>query len=247
MTMDPDNEKSLMRPYPPIANVITLLHKLRSRNLPEKIERQYLRETVKIPEGTIRRTLFAMRFLGLVDEDNKPLEPLESIATSTDEEYQVALSGLIRSAYREVFDKVSPGEDTQDKIYNEFRRYKPPSQRDRMVAFFLGMCREAGIPTLDTPKARLMATAKTTGKKQGIKNKANIPSQRVEQVPAYFQQTTIIDPAIQGMIQSLPVPGTQLNKERREQWLTMAEAILKYVYPEVATLNVDEEETETID
>lgn len=246
MVTEADNEKSTNRPYPPISNVTALLHRLRSRNLPDQINNEYLRD-IGIPEGTIARTLYAMRFLKLINENSEPTEPLRSISVSTDEEYQAVLSGIVKEAYREVFNVIDPAEDTQDKIFNVFRRYTPASQRNRMVAFFLGICREAGIPTLTLQKGRSMSSVKAARQRQVTKKEVVITPQRGKKRLTYPQQTNGIDPAIQGLIQTLPMAGTQLSKERRDQWLAMAEATLKFVYPEVATPSLDEEETVTME
>jgi len=217
------------RPYTPVANVVSVLQRLRTRNLPETINVEYLRDA-SIPEGTISRTLFALRFLGLIDEYGTLLEPLKAIHTSTDEEYQEILAGLIRTAYKEVFNVVDPGQDTQDKVLNVFRRYLPASQRERMVAFFLGMCREAGIPTLDVPKARSM-TASAPANKQQRKPTPN-RTHKARKPESDEQPQLDIAPALEGLIRSLPKPGESLSKERREKWVEMAKATLEFVYPE---------------
>jgi len=226
MVTEATREQPTNRPYPPPSNVVTLLHRLRSRNLPEQIDAEYLRDS-GIPEGTIARTLFAMRFLGLITEAGEPSQALKSIAVSTNEEYQSILSGLIREAYREVFNVIDPAEDTQDRILNVFRRYIPASQRDRMVIFFLGMCREAGIPTLDIPRLRRMSTAKTLRQE----TKATTSTAKKERVTVRSVAPGI-DPALDGLVRSLPAAGTPLSQERRKQWLEMAEATLKFVYPD---------------
>ena len=228
------------RPYPPPSNTIAVLHRLRTRNLPDRIDNEYLRDA-GIPEGTISRTLFAMRFLGFIDEGGLLTEPVKSIHTSTDEEYQAILSGLIREAYKEVFNVVDPSQDSQDKILNVFRRYIPASQRDRMVIFFLGMCREAGISTLDVPKARTMGTVKTTTQvaKRTSSKAASTISQK-ERAAIRHAAVTGIDPALEGLIRTLPEPGTALSLERRRQWLEMAEATLRFVYPETAVPDIEE-------
>jgi hypothetical protein len=231
-------ERERNRPYAPPSNVVAVLQRLRTRNLPDRIDNEYLRDA-GIPEGTITRTLFAMRFLGLVDEGGLLSEPLKSIHTSTDEEYQAILSGLIREAYKEVFNVVDPSQDPQDRILNVFRRYTPASQRDRMVIFFLGMCREAGIPTLDVPKARAMSATKAiteTPRRPGAKAAGAVPRGKRTAIAAI----TGIDPALEGLMRTLPTPGAPLSPERRKQWLDMAEATLRFVYPETATPTTDE-------
>jgi len=221
------------RPYPPPSNVVSVLQHLRTHNLPDRFDGEYLRD-IGIPEGTIGRTLFALRFLKLIDEGGLLTEPLKSIHTSTDEEYKAVLSGLIREAYKDTFNVVDPSQETQDKILNVFRKYTPASQRDRMVTFFLGMCREAGITTLDVPKARSMGMPKIERKSLSgmvTRASASISSSR-GRVSAQKAMITGIDPALEGLIRTLPKPGEPLSEARRKQWLHMAEATLRFVYPE---------------
>jgi len=229
-----DNREIANRPYTPPSNVVAVLQRLRSRNLPDRIEPDYLRDA-GIPEGTISRTLFALRFLRLIDEGGLLSESLKSIHTATDEEYHAILSGLIKEAYKEVFSSVDPSQDSQDKILNVFRRYVPASQRMRMVIFFLGMCREAGIPTFDVPKARVMSE-KTT-KMESPKPIARKSSTSHEKIRGtdHLNKLTGINPALEGLIRTLPEPGQSLSSQRRQQWLKMAEATLSFLYPETPT------------
>lgn len=192
------------RPYPPPSNVIAVIQRLRSRNLPERTDVEYLRDA-GVPEGSIGRVAFALRFLGVV-EDDAPTPALRAIATSTDEEYRAILAGLIRDAYSEVFEVVDPATDSQDRIVNFFRRYSPASQRARMVIFFLGMCREAGIPTLDVPRQRMSSVS--SGPKQA----------RSSARPARRPSATPSGPA--------PIPRPQDPSSPRLQPATLASSLL---------------------
>lgn len=233
------------RPYPPPSNVILVLHRLRERNLPERIDSEYLRVAV-IPDGTITRTLVAIRFLGLINEANEPTEPLKSIHTSTDEEYQKILSGLIHESYKDIFNVVDPSKDSQDRILNVFKRYKPASQRNRMVIFFLGMCREAGIPTLDIPKARPMTERLSKpSMKRGSEKLENSALKRGRGSIPIIESD--INPALNVLIRSLPEPGKSLSPERLKQWLDMAGATLRFIYPENEAPTVEKEKIGTIE
>lgn len=213
------------RPYPPPSNVTAILSRLRRRNLPEVVDAEYLRDA-NIPEGTNARTLLALRFLGLITEAYEPSPALRSIATSTDEEYMSTLADLIREAYADVFVSIDPAQDSQLDIVNFFRRFTPASQRDRMVIFFLGMCREAGIPTLDVPRQRASsaspgrsATQKTAKSPSGKSTRRRDPSLPSSPVPA-----------LDGLMRSLPPVGAVFPAARREQWLDMVRATLAFMY-----------------
>jgi len=219
--------------------VVALLQRLRSRNLPERIDAEYLRDA-SIPEGTVGRTLFAIRFLGLIDDADEPTQALRSIHTSTDEEYKTNLGGLIRKAYGEVFEVINPAEDGQERILNVFRRYTPASQRNRMVIFFLGMCREAGIPTLDVPRQRAMGEPKAAAPRART-GRASLRGAGTLRARGTVQSPDI-PPALEGLVRSLPAPGTPLSAERREQWVEMARATLTFVYPEESAPDATPEE-----
>ena len=228
------------RPYPPPSNVTAILSRLRNRNLPDVVDAEYLRDA-SIPDGTNARTLFALRFLGLITEANEPSPALRSIATSTDEEYMSTLAELIRESYSEVFVSIDPSQDSQVNIVNFFRRYTPASQRPRMVIFFLGMCREAGIATLDVPRQRASNASPGQGKAQRTPKPAGAKPARVRE-PITSSSPA---PALDGLIKSLPPVGEAFPKPRRQQWLAMVQATLAYLYPDEPTGEPDVDEGAT--
>ena len=231
--MTPETDTN--RPYGPPSNIVAVLKRLRSRKLPERIDIEYITDA-GIPGGTTPRTLSGLRFLGLVDEGGAPSEDLRAIQKSTDEEYLSIMSDRVKAAYSEVFDVLDPAEDSQEKILNFFRRYEPASQRPRMVIFFLGMCRESGIATLDVPRQRAMGgQSSASSRSQPAPRSQPLPKdisggdRRSRTVTA---QEFPIHPALEGLMRSLPTPGEPLSPDRRDQWLAMAEATLIFTYPE---------------
>lgn len=148
-------EQTYFRPYAPPANVQAILHRLRRMNMPLRVNRDFL-QTTGISESIIPRVTSTLRFLSLTNEFDQPTDTLRNLAKSTDEEYVTLLKQAIQKAYADDFLTIDPGRDTQDKIINAFQRYVPRSQHGRQVTLFLGLCREAGIPTLDLPRRRSM-------------------------------------------------------------------------------------------
>jgi hypothetical protein len=156
MAMQGNELTERQRPYASPANVIAVLHRVRSRNLPERIDDDLLR-LAQVPEGARHRVHAALRFLGLVDEDGRPSEDLRALASATDEEYPTHLERFVRRAYAEDFERIDPARDSQAQIVSAFRPYQPRSQTNRMVILLLGLCREAGIEVLDAPRERQQA------------------------------------------------------------------------------------------
>jgi hypothetical protein len=143
------------RPYAATANILAVIERARTRNLPESVGPDFLALT-GIPEIVYGRVRQALEFLQLVHEDGRPTDKLQSLAKAPDSEYQQLLAGCIREAYREDFARIDPAQDPQSKIIEAFRRYQPRSQTSRMVMLFLGLCRAGGIPLLDAPRERKM-------------------------------------------------------------------------------------------
>ena len=154
MAMAPEQS----RPYAAPANIIGVLTRARSRNLPEYITNDFLRLS-DIPETVYGRVMQALRFLAMVTEDGQPSETLRAISAAPEAQYKELLGAALRTAYAEDFERVDPAQDPQSKIQDAFAPYQPRSQTQRMVILFLGLCREAGIPVLDIPRDRKMQTA----------------------------------------------------------------------------------------
>lgn len=149
------DNKEQFRPYAAPSNVIAVIDRAKTRNLPETINNEFLR-IAGVPEAVFGRVLQALRFLNLVHEDGRPTEILEALAGSQEAQYRELLEKAIREAYRTEFNVIDPGQDQQPRILDAFRPYQPRSQTSRMVMLFLGLCREAGIPVLDVPRERRM-------------------------------------------------------------------------------------------
>lgn len=148
------------RPYAAAANLASVLERVRRINLPATLDNDLLR-VIGIPEASLARVIFALRFLRLIDATGRPTDVLRAIARASDDEYRELLAGVVREAYAADFARVDPAHDTQTQIESVFRRYEPRSQTMRMVMLFLGLCRMAGMPVVDAPRRRGMQTRAT--------------------------------------------------------------------------------------
>ena len=147
--------ESLFRPYAPPANVLACLHRLRRMNMPSVVTRDLLK-SIGISENIVPRVFATLRFLDLVTDSSEPTDVLRGLAGSTEDEYRQLLEKTVRRAYADEFGRIDPSVDTQERVMNAFQRYMPRSQHNRQVMLFLGLCREAWIPTLDVPRRRGM-------------------------------------------------------------------------------------------
>lgn len=144
------------RPYASPSNVIQVIQRARTRNLPDKVDDDFLR-VAGIGDAVHGRVLEALRFLDLIHPDGQPTETLIAISGAPEEEYRALLGTAIQEAYAEDLQRgIDPAQDTQAQIVDAFRRYQPRSQTSRMVMFLLAMCREAGLPVSEAPRERGM-------------------------------------------------------------------------------------------
>ena len=167
----------LFRPYAPPANMQAFLHRIRRMNMPPRVTREILKG-IGISENIIPRVLSTLRFMGLITDSDEPTDILRGLAGSTEDEYRQLLERTIRTAYADDFENIDPGRDPQEVIMNAFQKYTPRSQHSRQVMLFLGLCREAGLETMDVPRRREMRT-----KPQGRRAARGSAAQRSPQQP----------------------------------------------------------------
>jgi hypothetical protein len=151
-------EPAARRPYAATANVLAVLERVRNRNMPARINADFLR-IAGIGEAVVGRVTEALLFLGLIEVDGSPTEDLHAMAGAPDPAYRELLAERVRGAYASDLATINPGEDSQQQIVEAFRRYEPKSQIPRMVMLLLGLCREAGIAVRDAPRERGMQGA----------------------------------------------------------------------------------------
>jgi len=153
--MTTKTDQDLFRPYAPPANVVATLQRVRRMNMPPKVGKEFLLGA-GITSNTVTRVLAALKFLELVDDEDRPTDSLRALASCPDEEYKQLLELTIRTAYASDFVNIDPTVDSQQKIIDTFQRYTPKSQHSRQVMLLLGLCREAGMTVVDSPRERPM-------------------------------------------------------------------------------------------
>jgi hypothetical protein len=174
------------RPYAPAANVLAVIERVRRLNLPQSVDTDFLR-LADVPEGSLGRVAFALRFLGLTDANARPTDQLRAIARATEDEYRELLAGVVQAAYAVDFARVNPAEETQTKIVSAFQRYEPRSQTTRMVMLFLGLAKAAGIPVMEAPRDRANQAARPTARVT-VRNKPSARPQAQGSMPLIAQR-----------------------------------------------------------
>lgn len=214
------NSTEEKRPYAAAANVFGALNRCRTRNLPDKIDNDFIR-LAGVPEVVLNRVSGTLRFLGLIDEDGKPTEILRGLAAAPDEQYREILAGAVRSAYEADFARIDPAQDSQKQIIDAFRPYQPRSQTQRMVMLFLGLCREAGIEVKDAPRERPMGAtvARNGGSARAAASKPDKPASPKRQPPPFNGAPANVQPPPSGLL--FGVTEDDIGALNDEQFVTV--------------------------
>lgn len=238
-----------LAPYAPLANVVGLIRRRREKGLPEFLSADKLIQ-MSIPEGNVSRTLQALRFLNLIDEEGRQLPLFNRLALAKANEYPDVLAEVIRAAYRDVFTIIgdNPQNVTDPELTDAFRVYQPEAQRSRMIILFRGLCQEAGLIAGGPPEARTRARTATSGKPLAQSNgtrKAE-PKSDVTTHPVPDHVTTRSDsqPAeplisaastqeymiMHGVLQKLPFDKKRWTQAEREKWLKAVAAMIDMLF-----------------
>ena len=217
-------------PYAPVNNVLTVIRRLRDYGLPEILSFGEL-QRIGIPSGNAPRTLAALRFLGLVDEEGQRADAFDRLGRSKSDEYNETLAEIVRAAYAHVFGIVDPAQNSDIEIADAFRGVEPERQRDKMITLFMGLCREAGIVTGGrSPEVRPRRRQRQDG--EGDQQPAQPRQQRRRDTSPDEEQGST--PAgldlrlLSGLMQQLPKDG-RWTQERRDRWLQAMAANLDLI------------------
>jgi len=218
--------------YAAPANVLQVIERYRERGLPDPITTQVL-ESVGIPTGNAARTLQALRFFSLVNQDGTHSVKFDRLRRASTDEYRDVLAEIVRGAYDEVLTIIDPARDSLTQINDAFRHYEPAGQRPRMVALFLGMARAAGIgPAKRHRRTRQQAprpTERTLKPKRIEPNGTSTTGQVASTAEPNAPDDENPDYRVLSiLLQRLP-KNAQWKQEQRDRWLQALTAALDLV------------------
>ena len=157
-------------PYAPPSSVLSIIRHYRSKDVPEKVTVTNLMQ-IGVTEALANRTMAALRFLGLIREDDTTTDEFRSLRYANDDQYQEVLGGILNAAYKDVLDHINLESADDRALNNAFIPYSPGGQRSRMITLFLALAMEAGWT--------LLAPAKQSGLR-AAPNKVQAKSKKVQ-------------------------------------------------------------------
>ena len=234
-------------PYAPYGNVLTVIRHMRDRGLKEPVTQQMI-VTIGVAEGNASRTLQALRFLSLLDEEGYHTQNFKVLGNAPNDEYPGVLAQILKDAYKNVFMALDPATANDDQFISAFRYYQPKPQRQRMIMLFKGLCREAELMPGGRPEAvkrsRTLSSHKTSASSNGAKKvqpKSDYPSlteddYQISTIPTRQPASNISAASTQehvilnGLLNQLPFAQGKWTQPRREKWLQAMTAAVDLLF-----------------
>ena len=212
-------------PYAPAKSVLAVVRRYRETGLPQPLTAASV-QSIGIAQTMTSRTIQALRFLGLVDDDGHVTEAFEALKRAGSNEYPEQLDELLRQAYRPVFSIVDPAKHDIEAIADAFRQFEPSAQRTKMVALFRGLIEEANITpprSVRQPVRKHMGVPKPPQAK--ARSASSVQPSTVTVEPVRTRTPRRDYALLVNFIQELPQNG-QWDKNRRESWIKAFTAAL---------------------
>jgi hypothetical protein len=219
--------------YAPSGNVLTVIHQVRDRGLKEPVNMQLI-TMAGVAEGNASRTIQALRFLDLIDEEGYLTENFKVLRNASSEEYPSVLGDILKEAYSRVFMVLDPATANDEQLLNAFRFYEPRAQRARMISLFKGLCREAQLITGSSEAPRRTRSA-PTGKSSASSINGRKASITERPAPLIVPDSPLVSSQMQplpsssiaqeyalliNLLQQLPKgEEKQWSSARRERWI----------------------------
>ncbi len=207
-------------PYAPPTAVAGVIRRFRDRGLAEPVTRSTLQQ-VGVSAGNAPRTLQALKFLNLVDDEGRITDAFKRLRQANTSEYPAALAEVLRGAYHPIFNHVDPAQDDMTAIEDAFRGFEPGGQRSRMVTLFLGLGHEAGIvPDDKAPKVQSQPSRQRPSQRSTRQRANTAPQTPPAEEPSRREpeDTTPDYHVVQALVKQLPKRGSWTQK-RRDLWV----------------------------
>lgn len=139
-----ENTRETLPPYPPNSAWRQLLEGLGS-DVPARIDRSYLK-LHRFNQSTVSMLQNALRFLGLIDDQDVPTQELHTLLNSQGEEHKTLLRDLLRQSYGPLLTNIDLSTITPDLLQERFRLLGARGDVARKCgSFFVALARDAGL------------------------------------------------------------------------------------------------------
>jgi hypothetical protein len=218
-----DKGRKHLPPYVSYRTFRNFFDRLQQR-LPSRIDRSYWGDILSGSSGT--QLMAAMRFLGLIDANGKPLERLKSLVAAPAEQRVELMRKMAADAFDFVFKSHLDIESAtyaqlQEVFHSTFQLTEDVSRK--CVKFFIALTSDAGVPLSPfiTRRTRSISGTKTTGRKSSGRTKRNgIVPQGMEEIPNQSSWHTML-------LDKFPSFDPSWNDDIKGKWFAAFDELLK--------------------
>lgn len=216
-------------PYAPASAILSIIDRHRNKGLPHTVDAEVLMRS-GISDSLVPRTLQSLVTLDLIDQEGKISEVMEGLRLSPEGEFTARMGDWVRAAYADALMFIEPDAE-ESAIRDTFRSFNPIGQQPRMVALFTGLMIEAGLREKSDKKP--MQKRSTSGRATTwVRSTKKLLTQTDgEGVSGLTIQRLGLDPAIAGILQSLPSKEEGWTQDKRNQFLTTFGAVIDFCIP----------------
>jgi len=135
-----NNNHQVKYPYARLTGMTRFMEILRTDPewKPEVVNINLL-ETLRIAPSKERETVYALKFLGIIGDDDAPTEEFDNLK----QDYQGTMKRLVSESYRELFKQIPPSLVTEDSLVRFFGM--APDTSEYQAKLFAWLCEQADI------------------------------------------------------------------------------------------------------
>ena len=231
-------------PVPPYVAYRTLKNFVEryKQGLPSRIDRGLMGSMSGAAQSQVTT---ALRYLGMITENNHPTETMKRYVTGEEEVQRAALREALQSTYPYIFNgSIDFSSVTGSQLRETFEAHTSATGETigRCIAFLKDAAQDAGVvvsPFLTQKKSRGGSARKKSlaPRKEDTRASDRVPArvEPIERPPAHaLSGRTQSSLLLTGLFQRLPKPGSVWTKDERERWVQTLNNVLLLEYPEAA-------------
>ena len=221
-----DKGRKHLPPYVSYRTFHNFLEGLQQR-MPSRIDRSYWGDMLSGSTGT--QLMAAIRFLGLIDGNGKPMDLLKLLASTRGEQRTQLLQDIAHDSFSFVLRSSLDLESAtyaqlEEVFHNTFQLTDDVSRK--CVKFFIALVSDAGMTlspfiTKRTRSTHTSSGTKVTAKKTSIRTKKNLEvPQIMEEIPNHSSWNKLL-------LAKFPNFDPAWNDELKTKWFTAFDELLK--------------------
>lgn len=238
--MEATEKKKAVPPYVAYRTLVNFLDRFK-QGIPGRIDRGLMASMSGAAQSQVTT---ALRYLGMITENNLPTLVLREYAAGEEVERKNALRGMLQLAYPFIFgEEFDLSTATASQLREAFAKHTSATGEtlQRCINFFKDAAADADIvvsPYITQKQARNQGSRKKAVPRREEKSlERSTPSQ--SRTPAAQPMPTAQPPLpaltsllLRGLFERMPKPGMPWPREDRDHWMRTFENILILEYPE---------------